>query len=81
MFNKTITLLFCLYLLSACGGGSTDTASDVANNTSDQAPLDSDNDSISDNTDNCVTVANTNQADEDSDEIGDAYDTRKLSDV
>jgi hypothetical protein len=36
---------------------------------------DSDNDSVCDNVDNCIHVANPDQQDSDDDHIGDMYDT------
>lgn len=38
------------------------------------APTDTDGDGVADNVDNCVNVANTNQADADNDGVGDACD-------
>jgi len=43
--------------------------------------VDTDNDNIGNNTDNCVAIANTNQADTDSDGIGDACDATPSNDT
>ena len=65
--------------LAACGNDSvhhlTDGGADAAPPSPDAAPApDQDNDGVPDATDNCPTVANADQADEDHDGIGDACD-------
>jgi hypothetical protein len=57
---QLITVLSLAILLAACGSSSKDP--------------DTDGDTISDNTDNCPTVVNTNQANQDNDSAGDACD-------
>jgi hypothetical protein len=66
--EKIITLLS----LDTDADGVEDIIDDFPNNASET--LDSDDDTIGDNSDNCPNVANTNQADFDSDLLGDACD-------
>ena len=58
--HQFISVLSLAFLLTACG--------------SDSKPLDTDGDSIEDKSDNCLTVANTDQNNQDADSAGDACD-------
>ncbi len=73
MLNSRLLITLIMFAaLSACGGSSSTSRSQGADEVNQ--PADIDNDGVADSVDNCPAIANSDQADADGDSIGDACD-------
>jgi len=79
---RSISIFLFISLLTACGGSSS--PDPIADPLPTPVPVvqksDVDGDTIPDEDDNCITVANTDQSDQDSDTVGDVCDAESNND-